>query len=65
MWSPVHNVPHRDLATRSDFVQLSTGNGTALTLSDDHMVYVSDSASTSQTPAPARDVKIRDRSSLF
>ena len=43
------------------FVVLSTGNGTALTLSGGHIIYVADAASGARKPAPARDVKVRRR----
>ncbi len=59
VWSPVNHVPHRDLNVRSAFVELSTGNGTALTLSGSHMVYTANAASARRIPAPARDVKAR------
>ena len=61
VWSPINNISHRDLVERRAFVVLSTGNGTALTLTGGHMVYVVDPASRSMTPAPARDVKVRRR----
>ena len=59
VWSPVNHIPHRDLADKAAFILLSTGNGTALTLSGTHMVYVSDAASGARMPAPARDIKVR------
>ena len=63
MWSPITHIPHRNLPARSTFVVLSTANSTALTLSDSHMVYVSDPAAGLRVPAPARDVKVRHRHS--
>jgi hypothetical protein len=59
VWSPINHIPHRDLAALSAFVVLSTVNGTTLTLSDGHMVYLSDVGADLRTPAPARDVKVR------
>ena len=62
VWSPITFVPHRNLEAATLFVVLSTGNGTALTLTGSHIVYVSDAASAwSRKPAPARDVKVRRR----
>ena len=58
MWSIVHHIPHRDLKTLAPFVVLSTANGTALTLSDTHIVYVADEPSEARVPAAARDVKV-------
>ena len=52
------HIPHRNLAARTDFVVLSTANGTALTLSGGHIVYMRDDATGSRVPAPARDVKV-------
>ena len=59
IWSPVYHIPHRDLAAPSRFVRVSTANGTALTLSSEHIVYVSDTASGPRKPLAARDVKVR------
>ena len=60
MWSPINHIPHRDLAARAAFVVISTGNGTTLTLSGSHIVYLATGeASASRRPAAARDVKVR------
>ena len=58
-WSPITHVPDRDRTARTAFVVLSTGNGTALTLSGHHIVYVSSAASQQRVPVPARNVKVR------
>ena len=59
VWT-VHQVPHRDLTAQTEFVALFSGNGTTLTLSAGHMVYVADAeGSTSRTPVAARDVPVR------
>jgi len=59
VWSPVSHIPHRNLEERTSFVVLETANGTSLTLSGTHMVYLLDAAPGSRVPAPARDVKVR------
>jgi len=58
VWSPINHIPHRQLAAATAFMVLSTGNGTALTLTGSHIVYVSDAASGPRKPASARDVKV-------
>lgn len=58
VWSPITHIPHKDVNSPSAFVRLSTGNGTALTLSGAHMIYVSDGASARRVPAPARDIQV-------
>lgn len=59
MWSHVTLLSHRDLLGRATLVVLSTANGTALTLSATHLVYVSKPAADSRrVPARAGDVKV-------
>ncbi len=65
IWSSVTHIPHKDLTARSAFVRLSTGNGTALTLSGSHMVYVSDGGPAARrVPAAAREVQVCRRQNL-
>lgn len=59
IWSPVHHIPQRELTASAEFVILATANGTALTLSDTHIVYVSDGSPGARVPAAARDVEVR------
>ena len=58
-WSPVNHIPHRHLTARSRFLVLTTANGTALTLSATHLVYVSQPGSPLWVPTSAEDVKAR------
>ena len=58
VWTEVYRVPHRDLTMHVEFVVLSSGNGTALTLSGNHIVYVMDAAGSKQIPAAARNVQV-------
>ena len=60
MWSPVSLISHRDMVGRAIFVMLATANGTALTLSDTHIVYVSPLATDPRrrVQARAKDVKV-------
>ena len=58
VWSPVNHIPHRDVAVPTQFLLLSTANGTELTISSAHIVYVSDTASGMRTPVAVRDVKV-------
>ena len=58
MWTVVHQIPHRDLTVEAEFVQLSAGKGTTLTLTDTHMVYVTDAEGSTRTPVAARDVQV-------
>ena len=59
MWTVVHQVPHRDLTAQMEFVALSCGgNGTTLTLSDSHMLYVAGAKGIERTPTAAHDVQV-------
>ena len=58
MWSSVYNIPRRDLTTRLELVRLTDANGSTLTLSGSHIVYVSDVNGNRRVASAARDVKV-------
>ena len=55
----VYHVPHRDLTAETLFEVLSSGNGTALTLSDTHMVYITAATGPKRVPVEAHDIRVR------
>ena len=61
VWSPINHMPHRELAVHTTYILLSTANGTTLTLSGSHIVYVSAAASGIRTPMAARELQVRIR----
>ena len=58
VWSPVNHIPHRDGTAIAQLILLTTTNGTALTLTGSHIVYVADAASGMRRPVPARDIEV-------
>ena len=63
MWSPVNHIPHRAVTAIRPFIGLTTTNGTTLTLSSSHIVYVVGTRSGERTPVPAIDIRVRERCS--
>ena len=59
VWTDVYLISHRDLTAETPFTVLSSGNGTTLTLSARHMVYITDAAATARLPVAAQDVQVR------
>jgi len=57
VWTVAYHIPHRDVTAAAEFVVLSTANGTALTLTRSHMVYVANAAGSGRVPAAADDVQ--------
>ncbi len=63
IWSPISFIADRVLSRRTAFVRLSTANGTALTLTGNHILYVSKAAAGSpRVLTCVRDVKVRESS---
>ena len=58
VWTVIYQIPHRELTADADFVELSSANGTTVTLSGSHMVYVTDAVGLSRVLAAARDVQV-------
>ena len=55
---PSQPHPHRDVTAPSAFLVLSTANGTELTLSGTHIIYVSEGSFAARVPVAARHVKV-------
>ena len=58
VWTAVYLISHRDLEAETMFTVLSSSNGTTLTLTGSHIVYVSDAMGSGLTPVAARDAQV-------